>query len=164
MPARTGKRFWPPGLTHALCRISLTPRNAMPRWFLINTASHEARPQDMKDAPVLPPDKYIVMGGDLTHCLWSSKGEMILLADLPISQDLTTRLQAWEDWADDFEDFLPPEERAPFDLEGFTEAGLEIARALKAELPDYTILYCDESRWQARKELGLTPAECRYEV
>ncbi|WP_253735989.1 hypothetical protein [Granulibacter bethesdensis] len=118
----------------------------------------------MNDAPVLPPDKYIVMGGDLTHCLWSSKGEMILLANLPISSDLKTRLQEWEDWADDFEDFLPPEECSPFDLEGFTAAGLEIARALKAELPDCTIIYCDEARWQAQKELGLTPAECRYEV
>lgn len=49
-------------------------------------------------------------------------------------------------------------------LEGFTASGLDIARALKAELPDWTIVYCDEFRWQYQKELGLTPADCKYEV
>ncbi len=43
-------------------------------------------------------------------------------------------------------------------------SGLEIAQALKAELPGWTIMYCDEFRWQFQKELGLTPDACHYEV
>ncbi|MFT8679091.1 MAG: hypothetical protein ABF821_12075 [Gluconacetobacter sp.] len=73
-------------------------------------------------------------------------------------------LESMGNWASDYEDFLPREKRAPFDLEGFTASGLDIARALKTELPDWSIIYCDEFKWQYQNELGLTPAECEYEV
>jgi hypothetical protein len=118
----------------------------------------------MTEEPRLPPDKCLVMGGDLTNCLWTRSGDLAFFEDLPISDTLKVRLKAWEAWAFDYEDFLPRERQAPFDLEGFTTAGLDIARALKAELPDWTIIYCDEFKWQYQHELGLTPAECQYEV
>ena len=118
----------------------------------------------MTDEPLLLPDKYLVMGGDLTHCLWTHTGGLAFYEDLPITDALKARLKAWEEWAFDYEDFLPRERQAPFDLEGFTASGLDIARFLKAELHDWTIIYCDEIKWQYQHELGLTPAECRYEV
>ena len=109
-------------------------------------------------------DKYLIMGGDLTNCLWDSTGDLAFYDNLPITDALKARLKAWESWASEYEDFLPRERRTSFDLEGFTASGLDIARALKAELPDWTIVYCDEFRWQYQKELGLTPADCKYEV
>lgn len=118
----------------------------------------------MTGKPLLPPDKYLTMGGDLTNCLWDSTGDLLFYEDLPITDALKVRLKAWENWASDYEDFLPREKRAPFDLKGFTASGLDIARALKTELPDWTIIYCDEFKWQYQNELGLTPAECEYEV
>ncbi|GBQ22906.1 hypothetical protein AA12717_1330 [Gluconacetobacter sacchari DSM 12717] len=118
----------------------------------------------MTDEPLIPPDKWLAMGGDLTNCLWTSAGDLAFYEDLPITDALKARLEAWEKWAGDYEDFLPREKRAPFDLPGFTASGLEIARALKAELPDWTIVYRDEFKWQHQEELGLTPAECSYEV
>lgn len=118
----------------------------------------------MTDESLLPPDKWLAMGGDLTNCLWTSTGGLAFCENLPITDTLKARLEAWKRWADDYEDFSPREKRAPFDLKGFTASGLEIARALKAELPDWIIIYRDEFRWQYQKELGLTPAECEYEV
>ncbi|NVN10257.1 hypothetical protein [Nguyenibacter vanlangensis] len=118
----------------------------------------------MTDEPPLPPDQWLAMGGDLTNCLWTSTGDPMFYEDLPITGALKARLEAWERWASEYEDFLPREKRAPFDLEGFTASGLDIACALKAELPDWTIVYRDEFRWQYQQELGLTLAECQYEV
>ncbi|NHN85618.1 hypothetical protein GOB93_13345 [Acetobacter musti] len=118
----------------------------------------------MTDELNLPADRCLVMGGDLTNCLWTSKGGLVFPETLPITGALLARLREWEIWAADFEDFLTKERRAPFDLEGFTTAGLEIARALKAERPDRNIICCDETMWQSQDEPGLTGDDCRYEI
>ena len=118
----------------------------------------------MTDEPDLPDDKCLVLGGDLTEAVWTSNGQPILLEDLPITDQLRTRLDKWIRLTDDFEYYLPKKDRATFDLKGFTATGLTIAKDLKTELPDWTILYCDEWLWQNQDELFLSNDDCRYEV
>lgn len=116
------------------------------------------------DEPDLPDDKCLVLGGDLTEAVWTSDGQPIFLEDLPITDQLRTKLDEWIRLTDDFEYYLPKKERAPFDLKGFTATGLTLAKELKAELPDWTILYCDEWLWQNQDDLFLSDDDCRYEV
>lgn len=116
------------------------------------------------DKTDLPDDKYLIIGGDLTEAIWTSDGQPILLEDLPITDQLRTKLDEWIRLTDDFEYYLPKKDRAPFDLKGFTATGLTLAKELKAELPDWTILYCDEWLWQNRDDLFLSNDDCRYEV
>ncbi|MCK8637267.1 hypothetical protein CO583_07000 [Parasaccharibacter sp. TMW2.1882] len=116
------------------------------------------------DKAELPDDKCLVLGGDLTEAVWTSNGQPILLEDLPITDQLRTRLDKWIRLTDDFEYYLPKKDRTPFDLKGFAATGLTIAKDLKGELPDWTILYCDEWLWQNRDDLFLADDDCRYEV
>lgn len=50
----------------------------------------------MTGEPLLPPDKYLTMGGDLTNCLWDSAGDLLFYEDMPITDALKARLKAWE--------------------------------------------------------------------
>ncbi|MCQ8240456.1 hypothetical protein [Rhizosaccharibacter radicis] len=72
-------------------------------------------------------NRTLTMGGDLTSCLLDSRGQPVHPDDVRISAELRTRLNRWEDWASQFDDHLPKHRRAPFDLDGFSRAGLAIA-------------------------------------
>ena len=48
----------------------------------------------------------------------------------------------------------------PLDAERFAADGLVLARALKAALPDWTVVYHDEAKSRA----GLPRGECEHEV
>ena len=74
--------------------------------------------------------------------VWNLAGESCLSDDLPISTALLKRLQAWQEWYDRDCD----QEERIFDLKAFAAEGLAIARAVKAELPDWTVVYHDESK------------------
>jgi len=52
------------------------------------------------------------------------------------------RIRAWQDWYETNEDWRGD---MRFDIDGFSREGLAIARAAKAELPDWTIVYFDEA-------------------
>jgi hypothetical protein len=63
--------------------------------------------------------------------------------DLPVSKELRDRIMEWQDWY----------ERSPLymtdewdDLDIFSAEGEAIARAVKAELPDWTIVYHHEAK------------------
>ena len=79
--------------------------------------------------------------------LWGPDGSMESLEDLPVSQDLRARLETWEEWYD-----LQSLDNPEFDAAAFGRAGLELAREVKAQLPDWTVVYFDEAAWAARTE------------
>lgn len=90
--------------------------------------------------------------------VWNQDGESCLVDDLPITPDLRARILAWQDWYDRDYD----REERPFDRPAFAVEGLAIARAVKTQLPDWTVVYFDESKptWQQPRstfdyEIGL---------
>ena len=78
--------------------------------------------------------------------LWDAQGQMVLSEDLPLSATSCQRLEAWCDWFEDFEGYLPPEYRTPpvFPLDAFNAEGRVIAALIQNELPDWTVVYEDE--------------------
>jgi len=74
--------------------------------------------------------------------VWDIEGASAGADDLPITLDLLSRLWAWQAWYDRDYD----EEDHSFDREAFAAEGLATARAVKAELPDWTVIYFDERR------------------
>ena len=74
--------------------------------------------------------------------VWARDGCSGLADDLPVSAQLILRIRAWQAWYDRDED-----DWGLFkgDVEAFSNEGREIARALKAELPDWTVVYFDKA-------------------
>lgn len=90
--------------------------------------------------------------------VWQMDGTEGMLDDLPVPAALRDRIEAWQSHYDEHDDM---DEDAPdLDVERFAAEGLAIARAVKAALPDWTVVYHDEAR--ARR--GLPRAACEAEV
>jgi len=81
-----------------------------------------------------------------------------------VSPGLWARIQRWQDWYHTQNPSLDPD--PAFDMEAFTAEGLLIARAVKAELPEWTVIYSDEAAWDyCYYELGpRSYMGCTYEI
>lgn len=90
--------------------------------------------------------------------VWQMDGTEGMLDDLPVPEALAARLDAWQRVYDDHDDL---DEDAPgLDVAGFAAEGLGIARAVKAALPDWTVVYHDEAAAAA----GARREEVEYEI
>jgi hypothetical protein len=69
-----------------------------------------------------------------------------------VSNPLWQRIQGWQRWyeSQDGSQWKDPD----FDIKGFTAEGYAIARAVKAELPDWIVLYSDEARLEQSIDTG----------
>lgn len=79
--------------------------------------------------------------------VWNSLGESMDADKLPVSAAWLDRLQAWCDWYEDNDDYLPAvaRKRPLFPIAEFCAEGRALAQALKAELgADWTVVYFDE--------------------
>jgi hypothetical protein len=74
--------------------------------------------------------------------VWSVPGYGSM-ADFRVSPELWARIQAWQDWYHQHDPSAFPDPN--FDVEAFTIEGLQIAVAVKTELPDWTVVYSDEA-------------------
>lgn len=94
-------------------------------------------------------DKWVrVMCDFAADGLWAKSGGSVGPEDLPVSDDIKARLRKWQDYFERHnQSYLPPGERdTEFDVVAFSAEGLAIAKAIKAALPDWTVVYFDESR------------------
>jgi hypothetical protein len=82
--------------------------------------------------------------------VWDHDGTPLDPASLPLSPKLRARLARW---CVRFQQSFDTE----IDLEAFAAEGRAIARAVKAELPDWSIVYFDEAEAARAKYQG-TPA------
>ncbi len=102
------------------------------------------------------------MGSDherlLRRSLWGPDGTMEYLADLPVSDDLRAGLQTWEAWVD-----LHSLDNPEFDKAAFSRRGLELAREVKSQLPEWTVVYFDEAA-AAGKAPGASRETFEYEI
>jgi hypothetical protein len=88
--------------------------------------------------------------------------------ELPVSAALLSRLTSWNDR---YEDKCQPADYEDisgmkFDFVAFAKEGLEIAKAVKRELPGWTVVYWDEGLdwFLARDPRNYDPARSEYEV
>jgi hypothetical protein len=77
--------------------------------------------------------------------LWDSNGTHADEDFVPMSEALKARLKAWCLWYEKNEDYLDTPDPA-FDYVSFSAEGFAIAKAIKAELPDWTVIYFDEAK------------------
>lgn len=80
--------------------------------------------------------------------VWDIEGNSCGTEELPISPALVERLRCWQAHYEAVEDAIEEENRLPreSDWTNFSAEGLAIARALKAELPGWTVFYFDEAK------------------
>lgn len=98
-------------------------------------------------APAFTIEKWVrVMAGHCCGGVWHRDGSDGCASALPICPALRERLIAWADRYNACGDHLPPERQAAFDLKEFSADGLKIARAIRAELPGWTIVYFDAAK------------------
>jgi hypothetical protein len=111
-------------------------------------------------------DKWVrVMADHSSDGLWDRDGVMFGAEDLPVSNGLSQRLAAWCLQYEDNTDYLPDDhpDRKPFNYAPFATDGREIALAIKAELPDWTVIYFDEAQLEAAMAASNTADRTLFE-
>ena len=115
-------------------------------------------------------DKYVeIRGAWGIDCVWAMNGDNHDLEDLPISEDLSLRLREWQEDIDRCEDI--DQDKANLGLEAHialwtpvSEAGLRLARAVKAELPDWTVVYHHNALTFQDRGPPCPPVRFRFEI
>lgn len=107
-------------------------------------------------------EKYIrVMPYYISNGIWHRDGLHADPEELPVSNELLVRLAQWSDWYNVNDDFLPEDERKnQLNWDEFEKEGVEIARAIKRELPDWTVVWHDERKLVALVRAGEEPRPC----
>lgn len=103
--------------------------------------------------------------------VWNKAGESCCLDELPVSEDLLARMEAWQEDYSSAVDLVFEAENGPdytIMRQGIfmrSVEGLAIARAVKATLPDWQVIYFDEEKWQnyrdANRDLTFISEEAR---
>ena len=92
-------------------------------------------------------DTYVrIMADHSAPAIWDISGVAMEYNELPISPDLIYELKEWvkyynlhnEDWKDE------QDRKQDFDYIGFSFRGEELAKRVKAELPEWTVEYFNE--------------------
>jgi hypothetical protein len=110
-----------------------------------------------------PDDQWVrVMCDYCAGGLWAKSGGAVWPIDLPVTNELRARVAKWQEW---FEKFRPEISfRDEPEGDAFVAEGLAIAKAIKAELPSWTVIYFDESRIKGGGSAGQPREEYEYEV
>lgn len=89
-------------------------------------------------------EKFIVVSADFAMSgLLTKKGDDFPAQYLPVSESLVERLYGWIRMFDDMASDEYDEENPP-DVKQFADIGYAIGMAIKTELPDWQVSYCDE--------------------
>lgn len=113
-------------------------------------------------------EKYVKLMADYCSSgVWEIDGIMMDIDALPISERLRVAIRKWVDYYETNDDYLAEDDRtSDFDVDFFGEEGYKIAKLIKAELPDWTVMYYDEREFTKHFEGGtLIPATATvYEI
>ena len=102
-------------------------------------------------------EKCIVLAADFAMSgLWTRKGDDFPAQYLPVTKDIVERLYGWirmfEDMAsDDYDEDNPP------DVKLLADTGYAIGMAIKTELPDWQVSYCDALYYYLTPTGGICP-------
>ncbi len=100
-----------------------------------------------EDEDCLHREKWVRIMADYgAEGIWDKRGFSREPESIPLSSELSARVYAWQDWYDrECTDYLPENQ---LDVVAFAAEGLAIAHAVKAALPDWTVIYLDEARFK----------------
>jgi hypothetical protein len=106
-----------------------------------------------------------VMPDYMSNCIWHFDGLHMDPEELPVSEKLKTQLAQWADWYNINDDFKPEAERKNrLNWKKFNAEGVEITRAIKRELPHWTVVWHDDKKLTALIRVGgESPARHLYE-
>lgn len=98
----------------------------------------------MSEGTTAPPwtDPWVrIMCDYCAEGIWDRTGAAGSVDELDLPEDLKDRIIQWQDWHDQHD----PHEDPPVDIDwvAFSAEGLAIARAVKAVLPAWTVMYFD---------------------
>ncbi len=100
--------------------------------------------------PTFQDERWVRIKADhgLGCCVWHKNGGGSPACSLPIPPELVARMDRWQN---DFETIWGSDDGATplTDIGAFCAEGRAIAQAVKQTLPDWTVLYFDESRYEA---------------
>lgn len=93
--------------------------------------------------------KYVLVMPDFLSCgLWDARGKHLTPESVPLSPALRRRLKAWCAQYDRHNWERPrSDQQAEAAVVAISHEGREIAKALKAEQPDWTVDYFDEFKF-----------------
>jgi hypothetical protein len=92
--------------------------------------------------------KYLKVMADYSSTgLWRADGCNVDPENYNLSAETLKLLMAWCDLYEYNDDYLDPNQRKQptFDIKTFSEQGLQVSEAIKKDLPDYMIVYFDET-------------------
>jgi len=92
-------------------------------------------------------DKYLRVMADYSSTgLWNKDGSNVDVGDYALSPETVKALSDWCDLYETNDDYLEESDRKHpmFDLQAFSAQGLDVAKAIKRDLPDYNVIYFDE--------------------
>jgi hypothetical protein len=131
--------------SQAICRWPGLDIQEQRRLAEVERRKKAAEPRPLPPPEESFPDKWVkIMGDSCSSGVWNSMDENCDEEDLPVSLALRERLRRWAKWYDEVEGLIY--EQGYTDFGPFAAEGLAIARAVKAELPDWTVFYFDESK------------------
>lgn len=108
-------------------------------------------------------DRWVrIMADYCSDGVWDSEGCGCTVDDFPLSDGLRAAIRAWAEWYDrDCDDGMP--DPRPFPRAEFSAHGLALAHQVKAELPDWTVIYFDEEQ-AAKAGWGGDRSAFEYEI
>lgn len=92
--------------------------------------------------------KYVKLMPDYCSSgLWTINGAMMEWSSLPVSEELKDRIHLWVSDYDQNNPTFDDDEVDPdvFDIGFHSAQGVELAKEIKRELPDWTVVYFNES-------------------
>jgi len=114
-----------------------------------------------KDEDYLSQEKWVRVMCDVSaNGVWDKEGCARHFDELPISADLKSMIAGWQEW---YEHSDHSAMTRWFDTEAHAAFGLFIARLVKHQLPDWTVIYFDEAAYDT-KSLGASRDRFEYEI
>jgi len=93
--------------------------------------------------------------------VWDRHGAACRAADLPVSAETLAMLHGWQAW---YEHAAGSPMTPVFDDVAHAALGLFVARCVKRELPDWTVVYFDDAKPRDGWEPGMPRDHFEYEI
>lgn len=111
---------------------------------------------------ILNSEKWVrVMCDFCADGIWDKKGRACHPSDLPVSAEIKTMLAGWQAW---YEHNDHSKTTRWFDVDAHANFGHFIARLVKQELPDWTVIYHDEAAPSLDWSPGMPRDHFEYEI
>ncbi len=125
------------------------------------TIGTNAEPFMEEDEGVLNRTKWVRIMCDFSaNGIWDKQGYSCHFDELPVSADVKSMIAGWQEW---YEHSEHSEMSHWFDAGAHAAFGLFIARLVKRQLPDWTVIYFDEAAYLDRLP-GTQRDQFEYEI